>query len=351
MKILHTADVHLNEFEGQRWQTFEQILNLGKKEKVDVMVISGDLFDQGLNAVQLRREIEALFSDYDFQILILPGNHDFRAFKDKPFWGNHVQIFNDLSSPWQLDEVTFWGLPFEDLSERQVIGKLETINEQAPNTSGQDIFVYHGELVDAFYSGQTSQAFGDEGEKRYLPMKLAYFKNLNFDYILAGHFHSQFDLRKIDENKFFVYPGSPISITKRETGPRKVNLFEVGQPPKAKEISTPYFTEINYQLNPFEDQRPIEEIKTMITKLPSEAVPIVSVKGYFDSQKLGLTKKDFVEKLNQFTDQCLVDDVSTILSNSLFKEFVNRMEDKDIENKEETKQLVIETMMEAKVQQ
>lgn len=349
MKILHTADVHLNEFEGQRWQAFKQVLDLGKTEKVDGLVIAGDLFDKNLDAVQLRLEIEQLFSNYSFPIFILPGNHDYKAYQDDPFWGNNVHVFKDLSKPYVIDKVSFWGLPFEDLNESQIVRRLENINEKLDKDK-TNIFVYHGELIDTFYSGQSSQAFGNEGEKRYLPMKLSYLKNLDFDYVLAGHFHSQFDLKKPSENQFFVYPGSPVSITKRETGPRKVNIFEVGQPPQENEISTPYYTEINYRLNPFTNQKPIDEIKEKLEKLPVQAMPLVSVRGFFDSQTLGMSKRDLVKKLGKFTDDCLINDVKTVLSDPLFEEFGNRLEDEKVENGKEIKHLVIESMMEAKMQ-
>jgi len=349
MKILHTADIHLNELQGKRWEALEQILNLGKKEDINCLVIAGDLFDKSLNAVQLRMDIEKLFSNYDFPILILPGNHDLQAFKNDPYWGENVQVFQSLDQPIKIQDVSFWGLPFQDLSERQIIRKLENLNKNLDKKSASHIFVYHGELVDTYYSGQSSSAFGDEGEKRYLPMKLSYFKNLKFNYVLAGHFHSKFDIRKIAKNKFFVYPGSPVSITKKEVGPRKVNIFKVGKPPQGQIIPTAFYSEINYQLNPFESQKPVQEIKQKLKELPKEAIPILSVKGFFDEKQLGKSKKTLSKELKNLGAEYQIQDVSQIINDELFNEFSRHLKKTNVEDKKKVQELVIQAMMEARV--
>ena len=33
MKILHTADIHLREYEDDRWETLQKLIETGKKEK------------------------------------------------------------------------------------------------------------------------------------------------------------------------------------------------------------------------------------------------------------------------------------------------------------------------------
>jgi len=54
MKILHTADIHLKEYNDERWEALQELINIGRKEKIDVLVISGDLFDRNTNAESLR---------------------------------------------------------------------------------------------------------------------------------------------------------------------------------------------------------------------------------------------------------------------------------------------------------
>lgn len=57
MKILHTADIHLRERHDERWKALQKIIEIGKREKIDVLAISGDLFDKGIDAEKLRPHI------------------------------------------------------------------------------------------------------------------------------------------------------------------------------------------------------------------------------------------------------------------------------------------------------
>ena len=76
MKILHTADIHLRTYLDDRWAALEKILDVGKKQKIDVLAISGDLFDAQLDTEKLRPKIREVFSNNDFQIVLIPGNYD-----------------------------------------------------------------------------------------------------------------------------------------------------------------------------------------------------------------------------------------------------------------------------------
>ncbi|MGA2573201.1 MAG: metallophosphoesterase [Candidatus Methanomethylicaceae archaeon] len=57
MKVLHTADIHLRTYADDRWATLKKILEVGKEEKIDVLAISGDLFDASVSAENLRPKI------------------------------------------------------------------------------------------------------------------------------------------------------------------------------------------------------------------------------------------------------------------------------------------------------
>ena len=61
MKILHTADVHLCDYEDERWKSLEHIIDIGKSENIDLFVISGDLFDEDVKSEVLRSKIRGLF--------------------------------------------------------------------------------------------------------------------------------------------------------------------------------------------------------------------------------------------------------------------------------------------------
>ncbi|MCK4233480.1 metallophosphoesterase, partial [candidate division WOR-3 bacterium] len=68
MKILHTADIHLKEYGDERWEALKSLIEIGKKERVDIFIIAGDLFDKGVSAVKLRGKIRSLFSNIGFKV-------------------------------------------------------------------------------------------------------------------------------------------------------------------------------------------------------------------------------------------------------------------------------------------
>jgi len=200
--------------------------------------------------------------------------------------------------------------------------------------------------------------FGDEGEERYMPVKLSYFKDLHLDYVLAGHFHSNFQVWNLPNRGYFVYPGSPISITKKETGQRKVNIFEVGGPPEEYPLDTPHFEEVIIKLDPFEDTHPVEKVKEHIEKTHPKAKILLTISGYVNSEKIKIKEKDLVDKIKEITKgKCADEDlnikfsnISTILEDDLFKKFMEKLEQTryNEEKKKQLYELAIKAMMEAK---
>jgi len=268
MKVLHTSDIHLKEYNDDRWNALTSLLETAKKESIDLFVISGDLFDKNVNAEFLRQHLRNHFSDNGFDIIIIPGNHDSKSFGNSDnglYFGSDVSIIYDLSNPIEYDRVRVWGFPFEAMSKEEILSRLDKIKDDITSDK-TNLLLYHGELTDAFFS---KSEFGDEGEERYMPCKLSYFKDLNFNYILAGHFHTRFDIRKPNESSYFVYPGSPISLTRREQGLRKVNIFEIGDAPKEFVLDTPHYEEIIIEFDPFSEEDYLETLREKISSMSS----------------------------------------------------------------------------------
>jgi len=356
MKILHTGDIHLKNVNDERWEAFCEIINVGKRENIDVLVIAGDMFDKGINGEELRTYIRKLFEDVDFETLILPGNHDYEVFKSGLYWGKNTKVLNDYMQPYSKDNVDFWTLPFEDISEEEILKRLYEINEKMDD-SRTNILIFHGELVDAY---GWSAGFGDEGEYRYMPIKKAYFKDTKIKYVLAGHYHTYFDVIELPNGGYFVYPGSPISITTKETGKRKVNIFKVGEMPHEYPLSTFHYEYIEVHLDPFKEQNPRELIKEEVDKylnMPQCRV-ILKVSGFFNGTKYDMKEDDIEEYLTEIKDnhpeliiktinECR--DLSNIINNDIFQNFLERLKKKgyDEETQQKITEYVIKAMMEA----
>ena len=212
------------------------------------------------------------------------------------------------------DNVRIWGIPFEEITTEEIIEKLAFLKNKL-NKEHINILLHHGELLDAFFSRRD---FGEEGEQRYLPLKLSYFKDMKLDYVLSGHFHSNFRVWTFDGGGFFVYPGSPISITKKETGQRKLNLFEVGKDPTPYLLETPYFEEVTITLDPFKENNPLEIVKEELSKVKPTAHVILMINGYINGTKIGMTEDSFAKavKKKQKTN------VKLILSLKMSRQFL-----------------------------
>lgn len=352
MKILHTADIHLREYEDDRWRTLKKLIEIGKQEEVEIFVISGDLFDKGVNAETLRPKIREIFSNNGFKIILIPGNHDSESYKSGMYFGEDTIILTDLNKPFEYKDLMIWGLPFEPIEEEKILNKLHSLaNNLTPDK--KNILLYHGELLDAFFSRRD---FGEEGEGRYMPIKLSYFKDLNVNYVLAGHFHSTFDMWKLENGGYFVYPGSPISITKREIGQRKVNIFEIGKPPKEYLLDTPHFEEVVIEFDPFVEKNPVEIVKEHLEGVHSEASILLTIKGYINSEKIKISESELVRQIREITKRKSVEehlefrDIHTIIEDDLFKSFMKKLEQRgyDEEKKKQLRDLTIKAMMEAR---
>jgi exonuclease SbcD len=352
MKILHTADIHLKEYGDERWNTLQKLIAIGKKERIELLLVSGDLFDRGSDAEALRPHVRGLFSDTGFRICLLPGNHDSDAYAGGMYFGEDTFIFTDPNTPYEYKDVAIWGIPFASAEKEKIVHQLHALARHLTPDKKQ-IMLYHGELLDAFFSRSD---FGDEGDERYMPVRLSYFNDLKVDYVLAGHFHRHFDVWRLGQGGYFVYPGSPCSITKKETGQRRINLFELGKSPQEHLLDTPYFEEVVVVCNPFADKDPLATIKERLHALPKNAQVLLTVTGFINGEALGMTEEELVKRAKKIAQGRRVEehyefrDIRTILEDDLFKEFLKKLEQTAIagEKKEEMRQIAIRAMMGAR---
>jgi len=161
----------------------------------------------------------------------------------------------------------------------------------------------------------------------------------------------------LENGGYFVYPGSPVSITKREIGQRKVNIFEVGKPPAEYPLDTPHFEEVVIELDPFVEKHPVEIIEEHLKEVHPEASIILTVKGYINSEKIKISESELVKQIKEIIkEKSIVEkhfefkDIYAILEDALFKSFMKKLEqtDYDEEKKKQLRELVIKAMMEVK---
>lgn len=211
MKFIHIADIHFDmpliSLKGNRElakkrraeqkQAFRDVIQMAKKEKVDCLFISGDLFEHKFVE---KSTIDYIISNFqlisDVNIFISPGNHD-PFIKSSPYesfdWPQNVTIFKNEYGMISLDEADIYGIGFENYEEDlDVIKDIKIEDENKIN-----ILVTHGTLNGAMH--------------KYHDIKERDLKK--FDYVALGHIHE----KKIDDSRI-IYPGSLISCGFDEPG-------------------------------------------------------------------------------------------------------------------------------------
>ncbi|MGH1363176.1 MAG: metallophosphoesterase family protein [Calditrichia bacterium] len=338
MKILHTADVHIREYNDERWQALKQVVHVGRENDIDVLVIAGDLFDSDAAAHKLRPKVREIFSDLTFPVLIISGNHDADAYPNGAFLGEGVTVIEDLLQPFIHNGYHFWGFPYRDLQEEEILEYLHMAGQKTRQIEGKHLLLFHGELLDII-DGWVH--YGDEGNQRYLPVKLSYFRNLPFQYVLAGHFHSTFDVHEFKEDAYFVYCGSPIAITRRESGPRKANLFTFGNIPEPVELSTPYFEKLRIHLDISHQSNPLAAIKTRLEGLPENAKLLIDIDGFFNGAKLEMTEQELQRALQKVSGKQVeitrmeFHDIRDVVEDELFREFYRKLKARQLDEEDE----------------
>lgn len=127
MKILHTSDLHLGRklseesfFDDQKY-ILDEIINIVKNEKINVVMIPGDIYDKSIPNI----EASMLFDNFltnlskmNVIVLITSGNHDSNerlAFGSKIFNSLNIHIVTSYEGEIEkvsIDDVDFYLLPF-----------------------------------------------------------------------------------------------------------------------------------------------------------------------------------------------------------------------------------------------
>jgi exonuclease SbcD len=197
LKILHTADIHLgakfsglgNKSDSQREQlrtTFKNVIATAIDERVNIVLIAGDLFDanqQPQRNIDLVIEQFNLLGSNNIPVCLIPGTHDSldssSIYRKVDFEGkcSNLKIFTDENVSYKeypnLD-LTVYGKP--NLSNRSSVSPLKGLKRST--SSKFHIAMAHGSL--------------------YIPEKIAKDDHVfsleevevsGMDYLALGHWH------------------------------------------------------------------------------------------------------------------------------------------------------------------
>jgi len=209
IKVIHCADLHLGaELSSlghlarvrreEHIMTFTRIIDLCRNEKVDLLLIAGDLFEGSCTDQPIVDAVREAFARIpDTLVAIAPGNHDFIAL-DSPYererWPDNVVLFKTGYESAEFADRGFclWGAGFT-----------RTYAAESMMPSGADaenalinIGVLHGDLVAA---GQASP---------YNPVTVSQISGSGLDYLALGHVHKRTDILQSGRT-YYAYSGCP----------------------------------------------------------------------------------------------------------------------------------------------
>ncbi len=363
LKVLHFADLHLGVENYGKLNTktglntrvedflaaFDFLVATGIKEKVDLVIFTGDAFRDRNPNPTLQREFAKRISKFihaEIPVVLLVGNHDLPRVKNR---ANTLEIYKVLNIPGVtvVDEdkiyqiktskgyVQIAGIPWDyflnlflaikssqkttdltDKMEEQLKARIDNLADQLdPDTPS--ILAGHLPLGAGFGSEQELEIELDV----FLNPKI--IKNPKFDYVALGHMHR---FQELSDNPLAIYPGN---LEKVDFGERKQDKgFVITEIPQKKDkkgidklskqtISKFYstfqrrFIEIQFNLKDFPKPTDlINQISGQRTKLNGAIVKLT-----LEGSKTDFTKIDY-KKLNEI--------LSTTFHYILKKNFTNR---------------------------
>lgn len=206
MRILHAADLHLDSaFAGlaeekaallrqESRDILRRMVDWANDHAVDVMLLSGDLFDSDRMYSQTARTLAQALARFRGRIFLSPGNHDFYApgsGYDAVDWPENVHIF---------------------ISRRPQTVLLRSLNASvtgAAFTSAKEWEPFDGA---SFSGGDASIRLGvlhgevTRGESKYRAIPPAEIEKTNLTYLALGHVHRCAGVQRAG-NTAYAYPG------------------------------------------------------------------------------------------------------------------------------------------------
>jgi len=230
-RFIHTADLHLDSplqslalrdpdlaelIGGATRRAFERLIDTCLEERVDALLIAGDLYDGNLRSMKtaafLSRELRRL-EDAKIRVFMIRGNHDSEStvtrYLDLP---KNVHLFSGHGGVEDLAEL---GIAIHGVSFAQRHAPESLLPKYRPPVADRiNIGLLHTSLA------------GAAGHDDYAPCAVSDLVAHGFDYWALGHVH----LRQIHaQAPYVVMPGMPQGRDIGESGPKSVTLVTVNE--------------------------------------------------------------------------------------------------------------------------
>lgn len=229
MKFIHAADIHLDsplvglqfyegapveEIRGATRRALENLVDLAAAEKVDFVLLAGDLYDgdwKDYNTGLFLCNQMARLREEGIRVFIISGNHDAAS-----------QITRHLRMP---DNVTSLSVRHPETVKIEKLGLAVHGQGYASRAvtddlaGGYPLALPHHFNIGLLHTGLD----GREGHEPYAPTSVGSLLTKGYDYWALGHVHAREIVR---EEPWIVFPGNIQGRHIRETGPKGCMLVE-----------------------------------------------------------------------------------------------------------------------------
>ena len=346
VRLVHTADVHLHPDAPERREALEAVLDRADATDADAVTIGGDLFEDEVAAERLRPDLRSLFSDRPFPIVVIPGNHDREAFEGDVFFGSTVH--SATAEPFEHVRIES-RTPSADASAaaarvtcvpytRDVDDDLLVALRDRDPFDGPEYLLVHCSLEAPAATAET----GDEEATRYAPVTRSQLGALDFDAVLAGHYHganrvglpesaplgSAGSSSTADGGGTFVYPGTPASVTSAETGRRSLAIVDAAATPDVslEALETFHYDELDLVVRPGQADRTIESVREQVATWADRDVEArILIEGFVDRDEAA-----FASALEDAAGNVPMENrtrsVAHLLEHPIYREFEARLD-------------------------
>lgn len=229
MKFIHAADIHLDspliglqlyegapveEIRGATRRAFENLVELAAAEKVDFVLLAGDLYDgdwKDYNTGLFLSNQMSRLREEGIRVFIISGNHDAAS-----------QITKHLRMP---DNVKALSVRNPETVKIEKLGLAIHGQGYAARAVTDDLVGgYPPASPHHFNIGLLHTSLdGREGHESYAPASVGSLLSKGYDYWALGHVHVREIVR---EEPWIVFPGNIQGRHIRETGPKGCMLVE-----------------------------------------------------------------------------------------------------------------------------
>jgi DNA repair exonuclease SbcCD nuclease subunit len=234
MKIIHTADVHLDSKLGRYLDTaeattrrnelllsFNKMVEYGAEIGVDAILISGDLFDVRKISSTARDSVySTIINNPGIVFYYLRGNHDAETFQTQV-----TEKYGKLPSNLKLFTDSWTSYELMGSDGKMVVITGAELSAKNNSALADSLSLDRNKLNIVMLHGQEVETAGKK-DAEIIPLRE--YKDRGIDYLALGHIH-QPKIEKLDGRGIYSYPGCLEGRGFDECGPRGFNLLEINE--------------------------------------------------------------------------------------------------------------------------